>query len=90
MPILSSFKVASKTSSRTSRANKASRKPGWRFCSSAKTINQFPISLYRVWLPDGAARDRHLNDNGVARIDNIDPGACVVTFPTLDTDAWEA
>jgi hypothetical protein len=48
-----------------------------------------PDLAYRVWLPDGTTRDGHLNDNGFARIDNIDPGACVVTFPTLDTDAWE-
>ena len=45
---------------------------------------------YVVTLPDGTTvADGTLDDKGFARVDNIDPGTCKVTFPNLDQDAWE-
>jgi hypothetical protein len=45
---------------------------------------------YRILLADGSAREGSLDGEGSARVDDIDPGTCMVTFPGLDQDAWEA
>lgn len=47
-----------------------------------------PGERYRIELPDGSVREGRLNDKGLARVDGIDPGQCVVTFPALDEEAW--
>jgi type VI secretion system secreted protein VgrG len=45
---------------------------------------------YQVTLPDGTTvADGTLDEKGWARVDNIDPGTCKVTFPNLDKEAWE-
>lgn len=45
---------------------------------------------YEIILPDGGRIARGtLDENGRARVEGIDPGACKVTFPRLDTEAWE-
>jgi type VI secretion system secreted protein VgrG len=45
---------------------------------------------YQVTLPDGTTvADGTLDEKGRARVDNIDPGTCKVTFPNLDKEAWE-
>jgi type VI secretion system secreted protein VgrG len=52
--------------------------------------NPVPGEAYKVTLPDGTTvADGTLDDKGFARVDNIDPGSCQVTFPNLDKDAWE-
>jgi len=52
--------------------------------------NPVPGEPYKVTLPDGTTvADGTLDDKGFARVDNIDPGTCQVTFPNLDKDAWE-
>lgn len=44
----------------------------------------------RITLPDGQVREARTNYIGRVRFDGLDtPGACEVTFPNLDTDAWE-
>lgn len=48
-----------------------------------------PEASYQILLPDGASRDGKLDQSGCARVDGIDPGTCVVTFPELDRDAWQ-
>lgn len=48
-----------------------------------------PGELYRITLPDGTAVEGRLNERGRARVSGIDPGACTVTFPALDIEAWE-
>lgn len=46
--------------------------------------------VYLVTLPDGATVDQGTTDDkGRARIENIDPGTCQITFPNLDKDAWK-
>jgi type VI secretion system secreted protein VgrG len=45
---------------------------------------------YRITLPDGKTlAEGTLDEKGFARVSNIDPGSCKVTFPTLDQEAWE-
>jgi type VI secretion system secreted protein VgrG len=45
---------------------------------------------YLITLPDGTTvADGTLDQEGWARVDNIDPGTCKVTFPNLDQEAWE-
>ncbi|KYG07223.1 hypothetical protein BE21_30560 [Sorangium cellulosum] len=48
-----------------------------------------PHERYRVELPDGSIREGSLDHEGRARLDGIDPGTCLVTFPALDQEAWE-
>ncbi len=50
-----------------------------------------PGEPYRVTLPDGSTvAEGTLDSKGFARIDNIDPGNCKVTFPRLIKDAWKS
>jgi hypothetical protein len=45
---------------------------------------------YKITLPDGnTVAEGTLDEKGFARVDNIEPGSCKVTFPTLDQEAWE-
>jgi type VI secretion system secreted protein VgrG len=45
---------------------------------------------YRVTLPDGKTlAEGTTNDKGFARVSNIDPGNCKITFPKLDKSAWK-
>jgi type VI secretion system secreted protein VgrG len=44
---------------------------------------------YEITLPDGRVAKGTTDQNGLARIEGIDPGNCQVSFPKLDKDAWE-
>jgi hypothetical protein len=49
-----------------------------------------PGEPYRVTLPDGTTvADGTLDEKGYARVENIDPGTCKVTFPNRDKSAWK-
>ncbi len=49
-----------------------------------------PGEPYKITLPDGTTiADGTLDDKGFARVDNIDPGTCQITFTNLDRDAWK-
>jgi hypothetical protein len=48
-----------------------------------------PNVAYRIVLTDGSTREGNLDEEGSARVDGIDPGTCVVTFPELDQEAWQ-
>jgi type VI secretion system secreted protein VgrG len=48
-----------------------------------------PGEAYAIYLPDGTTvAEGTLDDKGRARVENIDPGTCRVTFPNLDSEAW--
>jgi type VI secretion system secreted protein VgrG len=52
--------------------------------------NPVPGEAYEITLPDGeTVASGTLDENGVARVDGIEPGTCEITFPDLDKDAWE-
>lgn len=51
--------------------------------------NPIPNAEYIVYLPDGQERQGTLDGNGYARVDNIEPGSCQISFPDLDQEAWE-
>jgi len=45
---------------------------------------------YRVTLPDGSTiAEGTTDEKGFARVNNIDPGTCKVTFPNIDGRAWK-
>ena len=49
-----------------------------------------PGEAYRVKLPDGTTVSGHLDNEGFARLDQLDEqGECEVCFPNLDKAAWE-
>jgi hypothetical protein len=49
-----------------------------------------PWEEYKVILPDGAPAGGYLDENGFARLENIEnPGTCRISFPKLDKDAWD-
>ena len=44
---------------------------------------------YKITLADGTTvADGTLDDKGFARVDNIDPGTCQITFPSRDQQDW--
>ena len=43
-----------------------------------------PGERYTIRLPDGSTRSGSLDSSGRARVDDIDPGVCDVTFPEID------
>jgi hypothetical protein len=47
-----------------------------------------PGETYAITLPGGKVLTGTLDDNGVARIDGISAGNCLVSFPNLDKEAW--
>lgn len=48
-----------------------------------------PGEKYRVTLPDGTTlAEGTLDQDGFAKVSNIDPGNCKVTFPDLDRRSW--
>jgi hypothetical protein len=51
-----------------------------------------PVSgeRYEIELPDGTFAKGTLDGDGFARVDGIKPGACKVSFPSLDKEAWES
>lgn len=48
-----------------------------------------PGEKYRITLPDGTVDEGTLDQNGWARLENFDSGACKVSFPGLDEEAWK-
>ncbi|HEY7215508.1 MAG TPA: peptidoglycan-binding domain-containing protein [Thermoanaerobaculia bacterium] len=47
-----------------------------------------PNQNYEIKLPGGKLLTGTLNEKGSVRLDGIPPGACEVSFPDLDKDAW--
>lgn len=47
-----------------------------------------PKAKYRIQLPDASILEGELDDEGMARVDHIVPGQCVVTFPEIDGREW--
>jgi hypothetical protein len=45
---------------------------------------------YRITLPDGQLLDGKTDAKGTASTAGFDPGACQITFPELDRDAWRS
>lgn len=48
-----------------------------------------PGEAYRIELPDGSIAAGTLDENGMARVEGIEPGTCRIMFPELDREAWE-
>jgi hypothetical protein len=47
-----------------------------------------PGARYRITLPNGQRREGNLNEQGLARLDGIEPGICDVEFPNIDGREW--
>ncbi|HEX7154486.1 MAG TPA: hypothetical protein VF618_23575 [Thermoanaerobaculia bacterium] len=43
---------------------------------------------YAILLPGGKRVEGTLDDRGSVRLEGLPPGACKVSFPELDKDAW--
>jgi hypothetical protein len=44
---------------------------------------------YEVTLTDGSIKSGDLDDQGLARFDDIDPGQCKISFPKIDAREWQ-
>jgi len=44
---------------------------------------------YAIQTPSGTVEEGNLDNTGRVRLNNIDPGTCIFTFPDLDMEAWE-
>jgi len=48
-----------------------------------------PKEKYVIELPDGAKKEGVLDDEGKARVEEIENKNCRVSFPDMDQEAWE-
>ena len=48
-----------------------------------------PNEKYHIEAPGGVIRDGTLDAQGRARIPNIDPGSCDISFPDIDGREWK-
>jgi hypothetical protein len=48
-----------------------------------------PNTVYKVTLTDGSVVTGTLNEQGLVRFDEIDPGQCQITFPEIDAQEWK-
>jgi hypothetical protein len=48
-----------------------------------------PNARYRVVAKDGSVHEGSLDSHGKARVEPLPPGLCRVTFPELDSGAWD-
>lgn len=48
-----------------------------------------PNVPYKVTLPDGSVMTGSLDDQGIVRFDEIDPGDCLVSFPEIHAKEWK-
>jgi len=48
-----------------------------------------PNERFRIELPDGSFAEGNLDVGGHARLNDIDPGTCQVTFPDRDGKEWK-
>lgn len=44
---------------------------------------------YLIKTPSGAVEEGNLDSSGRVRLNNLDPGTCMISFPDIDRDAWE-
>jgi hypothetical protein len=51
--------------------------------------NPVPNVAYKVTLPDGSVMSGSLDDQGIVRFDDIDPGDCLVSFPEIHAKEWK-
>ena len=56
---------------------------------ASQESGHFDAEIIPVTLPDGTVDQGTLDDKGHARVDGIDPGSCVITFPNREKQAWE-
>jgi hypothetical protein len=52
--------------------------------------NPIPNERYKITLPDGTSREGRLDSGGSATVRGRFSGQCKVTFPDLDSSAWES
>ncbi len=50
--------------------------------------NHVSNAMYKVKLPDGSIVNGRLNEQGLVRFNNIDPGQCEITFTEIDAREW--
>ena len=50
--------------------------------------NRMAGEKYKLTLPDGRIQEGHLDGMGMARVSEIDPGECDVSFPRLAGSTW--
>jgi hypothetical protein len=48
-----------------------------------------PRERFRIELPDGSFVEGQLDAGGRARLDDLDPGTCQITFPDMDAKEWK-
>ena len=55
----------------------------------SETGEPVPDEEYFVTASDGSEHSGVLDENGFARVDQIPPGTCKVSFPLLEDDEWD-
>ena len=88
----SSVKVAAKDAPPEHKPGDNPAKTAWIELQLVYESNGLPVAgmAYAVTLPDGTTvAGGSTDDQGLGRVDCIDPGSCQISFPTLDKEAWE-
>jgi type VI secretion system secreted protein VgrG len=67
------------------------KKTGWIEIELVDQDDQpVPGESYRIILPDGeSVAEGTLDEKGFARIEDIEPGTCKITFQNQDKDSWK-
>ena len=51
--------------------------------------NPIPNEKYKIFFPDGSAKEGNLDEHGWARVEGDSTKEYKITFPELDEEAWE-
>ena len=75
------------------------KKPPKRSTAAEKTWVEFQLiddngdpvanAVYMATLPDGSIMEGSLDDEGLVRFEEIDPGQCQFTFPEIHAMEWK-
>jgi hypothetical protein len=79
--------AADETFSSAETGSAACRETDWLLIELRDTEGRpVPGARYVIELPDGNRVEGTLGDDGIAGVEGIDPGKCVVTFPDIPAD----
>jgi uncharacterized Zn-binding protein involved in type VI secretion len=89
-PLLASSGAAGSAAGASTSAARSGTRTSWVEIELVDQQNKpVPNERYRVVAPGRDPIEGFLSQQGVARVDGIDPGSCNISFPDLDARTWK-